>query len=126
MNDAFSMTYRHRRGHVYIQMSGAFSGHAAENLVQLVDQQRPEGGRAFVDTKNINFVANNSKLAVQEALKHSTTPYEQLFFKGEQGLSMAPKGCRVLITPESKSTCSACSKCKSRAACTGTMNTSIN
>lgn len=126
MNDAFSMTYRHRRGHVYIQMSGAFSGHAAEDLLQLVDEQRPEGGRAFIDTKNIHFVANNSKTAVQEAIKQSNTPHDHLFFKGEHGLSMAPQGCRVLISPESKSTCSACAKCKSRAACVGTINTSIN
>ncbi|MFI3271860.1 MAG: hypothetical protein R3Y11_07155 [Pseudomonadota bacterium] len=126
MNDAFSMTYRHRRGHVYIQMSGAFSGDAAKNLLQLIDEQRPEGGRAFVDTKNIAFVATNSKIAIQEALQVSNTANEQVFFKGEQGLSMAPQGCRVLISPESKSSCSACAKCKSRAACVGTTSTSIN
>lgn len=115
INNLFSMTFRHRRGHVYIQLHGAFCADSAKELMDLVDEQRPEGGRAFVDTKKLDFVAAKSKQALTSALENANTPHDLLFFKGKQGLLLAPQGCRVLISPEN-SGCSACAKCAAKKA----------
>lgn len=115
MEQFFSMSLRSRRGNLHVRLEGVMDSSAALRLARLLSAERSQYQRLFVDTAHIHGIAHNASVVFQEELKKENVPLSQVFFKGKKGLELAPTGCRVLISPETR--CSSCAHCARHTRC---------
>lgn len=102
MSTDFHMTVRRSKDNLHIQARGTFDGTSAHELLNLLKEQYDGRGRVFVDTNGLQSVNSFGCTVFRTCLYQTSVPASQLFFKGENGFSIAPDGSRVLIVPGGK------------------------
>jgi hypothetical protein len=117
MSNNFQLESNKRNGNLYVRPSGDFDGSSAWELVNLLHEKYDGKGRIFIDTRKLHKICSFGCSTFQCRLNLKQVPVEQLYFKGENGYAIAPKGSRVLI-PTRKTPCQCdgkCTNCKCKA-----------
>ncbi len=109
----YSVDYRHSNGNMHIGVSGEFTAGAAEAVLDILQKAYTGSGRIFIDTLNINSVAESGAEYFKQAFVKVNLPAANLFFKGEKGRSIGPNGSKLIIlkAKEKKQCCGKCKNC---------------
>lgn len=109
----FHVELRKSNGNLHVSPKGDFDGSSASELVNVLHEQYDGKGRVFIDTNKLREMYPFGCAVFQCRLNPRRLPTDRLFFKGEKGHEMAPKGSKVLVTPD-KERCGCngdCAKC---------------
>ena len=96
----FHIRYRHSHGNLHIQAAGLFDDRAADQILELLGREYPEGGRVFIDTEQLGEIHPAGREAFSLGLGRTTVARSALFFKGVKGFEIAPDGTRVLVVDQ--------------------------
>ena len=118
MQDHFQISIKKSNGDIHVRAQGSFNGNSAWELVNLLHATYKGKGRIFLDTRQLQEVFPFGCDVFKNHLNKRIVPPEILYFKGENGFSMAPTGSKVLKIAEKsvhkcKGNCVNC-KCKAR------------
>lgn len=100
MSVNFQIEFKKSNGNLHVSPRGDFDGSSAWELINLVCEKYNGKGRIFIDAHNLGVICPFGCITFQCRFNLSRVPTNKLFFKGEKGFKMAPKGSRVLIMPE--------------------------
>lgn len=100
MNTNYLIEYRTSEGNLHIKPKGCLSEGAALSLTDLIREKYDGQGRVFINTHDLTNIDPDCFGIFNSGMLSKTLPPDRLFFKGEKGFELAPKGSRVLLTPK--------------------------
>ena len=114
MSANFQIEFSKDKGNLHVSPRGDFDGNSAWELVNLIHEQYDGKGRVYIETSHLLKMHPFGCSTFQCRLDHHNLPFDQLFFKGEKGYELAPKGCKIVSSNRKhKCNCSGdCSNCK--------------
>ncbi len=101
MSENFSIELRKSKGNLYIRARGDFDGSSAFELVNLIHEKYDGKGRVIIDTRELCRIHAFGSSTFQERLNLGIVPAEQIWFSGERGFEIAPRGSGVIVATES-------------------------
>lgn len=107
----FHIETKKSRGNLHVMPTGNLDGNAARELLRVLHENYEGSGRVFIKTDRLDEVSPAGCQAFRDGLNPTLLPMEQLFFKGEKGLKMAPGGSRVLILGPHSRRCRCSGRC---------------
>lgn len=97
MSANFAIEYKKSNGNLHVRPRGDFDGSSAWELVHLLHDKYAGQGRIFVDTRALREVCPFGCNIFRCQLNPRRVPLQQLYFKGEKGFDLAPRGSRVIV-----------------------------
>jgi hypothetical protein len=111
MSNNFQVEFKKSNGNLHVHPSGVFDGSSAWELVNLLHEQYDGQGQVYIDTGNLKELCPFGCSTFQCRLNRQHLPFERLYFKGDKGAEMAPKGSNVLTAPHKHRCCGNCANC---------------
>jgi hypothetical protein len=99
MSVNFSIEHRKCKGNLHVRLRGDFDGSSAFELVNLLHEKYDGEGRVFIYpwiVEGLSFGCST----FQDRLNVRIVPAEQIWFSGEKGFEIAPRGSRVIVATE--------------------------
>jgi hypothetical protein len=112
MSAKFSIEHKTSNGNLHVRPRGVFDGSSAWQLINLLHEKYDGKGRVFIDTHNLHDIHPFGCNTFRCKLDMNMLPANRLFFKGERGFEIAPKGSKVIVAPKSR-------QCKCSGNCAG-------
>lgn len=97
MSANFNIIVKKYKDDLHINPSGDFDGSSAWELVNVLKEKFDGNGQVIIDTSKLFDVCPFGSSTFQYQLKLSRVPADRLFFKGERGREIAPKGSKVIV-----------------------------
>lgn len=98
MSTKFHVACKRRNGNLHVFTQGDFDGNSAWELVNLLHDQYDGQGEVYIDTHELREMCPFGCSTFQCQLNLRRIPAERLFFEGEKGREIAPKGSRVIVS----------------------------
>lgn len=96
MSRNFQVAYKKSNGNLHVSPKGDFDGSSAWELVNLLHEHYDGKGQVFIETDDLRTMCPFGCSTFQCRLNLRRIPAERIFFKGEKGFEIAPKGSRVI------------------------------
>jgi hypothetical protein len=112
MSSNFQVEYKKSNGNLHVHPSGDFDGSSAWELVNLLHEQYDGQGQVYIDTGSLKELCPFGCSTFQYRLNRQQLPFERLYFKGEKGEKMAPKGSNVMKSSPKHRCRGNCANCK--------------
>lgn len=121
MNKSFRIESKRSNGNLHLHPRGTLDGSSACELIRLLHEQYEGRGRVFIETRDLDELHPFGCSTFRGRLDRKTLPADRIFFKGEKGFRMAPRGSRVLVVngnrrPHCDGRCENCTCGKGRVA----------
>ncbi|HKZ17530.1 MAG TPA: hypothetical protein VJ161_08735 [Geobacteraceae bacterium] len=100
MSVNFSIEHRKSKGNLHVRPRGDFDGSSAFELVNLLHEKYDGEGRVIIYTRGLCRVYPFGCSTFQDRLNVRIVPAEQIWFSGEKGFEIAPRGSRVIVATE--------------------------
>jgi hypothetical protein len=97
MGANFQVALKRSKGNLHVVPRGDFDGSSACELVNLLHEQYDGKGCVFIDTDNLRDICPFGCSTFQCRLNQHRVPANRIFFKGENGLKIAPCGSKVMV-----------------------------
>ncbi len=114
-NTMHKIQYRLSQGNMHIALSGHFDEDLAEECIACVSAIYPEGGRIFLDTRQIESFCEKAINIFKQFFAKASSLAVNLYLKGEKGFNLLPEGGKLLImnmqNKEHGSSCACGGKC---------------
>lgn len=107
----FQVEIKKRHGNLHIAPQGNLDGDSAHQLLRVLHANYEGRGRVFISTLRLNELSPDGCRVFQRGLDAGLLPLERLFFKGEKGIELAPRGSRVLILGPHARRCHCSGRC---------------
>ncbi|WP_319406554.1 hypothetical protein [uncultured Desulfosarcina sp.] len=117
MSSNFQVEFKKNNGNLHVSPSGDFDGSAAWELINLLHEHYDGEGRVYIETTNLRQLCPFGCTTFQCRLNRQQLPVERLFFKGEKGADIAPKGSTVIRSlpkHRCRGNCANCTCCQSK------------
>lgn len=111
MQEHFQIEMKKSRGNLHVALHGNLEKESALELVHALSKNYEGRGRVFIDTERLGEVSPAGCRAFQCGLNSDLLPAELLFFKGEKGFQMAPRGSKILILGPRPRRCHCSGRC---------------
>jgi hypothetical protein len=114
MNNKFHIEFKRSNGNLHVLPQGDFDGTSAWELLNFLHSQYTGEGNVFVDTSRLRLIHPFGCSTFKCRLNRNRLPAHRLFFKGENGVQLAPEGSKVIAKPDkSRLHCSGkCANCQ--------------
>lgn len=96
MSRNFQVEFKKSNGNLHVHPSGDLGGSSAWELVNLLHEQYEGRGRVYIDTDDLRNMCPFGCNTFQCRLNRQHLPFERIYFKGDKGAAMAPKGSKVV------------------------------
>ena len=100
MQGHFQMNIKRSNGDIHVTPEGTFNGNSAWELVNLLHATYEGKGKIFIDTRFLKEVCPFGCETFIKQLNMRRFPSNVLCFKGKKAFSIAPRGCKVIVTSE--------------------------
>ncbi len=100
MSNNFQVAFKKSNGDLHVHPTGNFDGSSAWELINLLHEQYTGKGQVFIDTHRLRNMCPFGCSTFRCRLDKNKLPANRLFFKGEKGYEIAPKGSKVIVPPE--------------------------
>ena len=100
MSSNFQITFKRSNGNLHVNPRGDFDGISAWQLINLLYEKYDGKGRVFIHTQHLRKVCPFGCSTFKCRLNLSRVPARRLFFKGEKGFEIAPRGSKVIRSPD--------------------------
>jgi hypothetical protein len=97
MSTNFKVEFKKSNCDLHLYVSGDFDGSSAWELINLIQEKYDEKGQIFIETQNLREICPFGRHTFQCGLVLTQVPAHRLFFEGEKGFDIAPKGSKVLV-----------------------------
>ncbi len=95
---------------LHVKLSGAMEQMDIARFSHMLQSIHDQSERLFLDVRDLNINNDALRQSFKQCLTH--IPPKQVFFKGEQGVSLGQQGNRVLFMKDSPCKCAgACKSC---------------
>ncbi len=98
MSTDFQIEVKKSNGNLHVSPRGVFDGNSAWELVNLLDEQYDGKGRVIIDTHNLRDMCPFGCSTFRCHLNQKKLPSNRIYFKGEKGYEIAPKGSKVFVS----------------------------
>lgn len=115
MGARFQIDFRKSNGNLHIQPKGDLDGSAAWQLIRFIRDRYDGHGRIFIDTDHIRKICSFGSKTFKCNLDFAALPADRIFFKGERGAHIAPRGSRIIVAARKHRCRGRCKGC----ACSG-------
>ncbi len=112
MSKNFQVEFEKNNGDLHVRPSGDFDGSSAWELVNLLHEQYDGHGQVYIDTDNLTVLCPFGCSTFHCRLNRRLLPAERIFFKGNKGVDIAPKGSTVINHPPKCCCGGDCASCK--------------
>ena len=96
----FQIEFKKSNENLHIRPLGDFDGNSAWELINFLQQQYTGKGQVFIDTFMLREMCPFGCSIFQCRFKYSQVPANRLVINGKKGLEIAPKGSKVIVSPE--------------------------
>ncbi len=113
----YRITSGYAEGDLHITIYGDFDGSSAWALINMIHDRYTGADRIVIDTRGITSLVPFGLATFKSRLDPRRVPLDRLVFLGENGVHIAPQGCR-LVTVRSEGSCGCegrCSECTCKA-----------
>jgi hypothetical protein len=110
---------------LHIRLKGDLDGSTAMQLVDALNVKYSGAGRVYIDTHELGSILPFGVKIFHNQLNPGRLPLDRLFFIGQKGIALAPKGCKVIVAGE-KHTCRCNGKCTECRCSAKTTTASLN
>jgi hypothetical protein len=117
MNNAFRIEFRENKGNLHVRPIGEFNKASARMLSDLLFERYNGTGKIFIETSLLGQIRPHGCSAFKSLLRPNRIPSERVYFKGRNGIALAPEGSKVIDSPVGR-VCRCAGKCKT-CRCTG-------
>jgi hypothetical protein len=102
MSINFQLALKKNNGNLHVTPKGDFDGSSACELINLLHEQYNGNGCVFIETDDLRDVCPFGCSVFQCRLNQRRVPADRLFFKGKNGLKIAPHGSKVIASQMSR------------------------
>ena len=110
MSMNFQIDFNKHNGSLHVSPKGDFDGSSTCELANLIYEQHDGMALVVIDTRHLGEMCPFGCSTFLSCLHRIGLPSVKLSFQGEKGYDMAPKGSRVLVSPN-KHQCRCNGKC---------------
>ena len=92
----FFITHNTRDGKLHVSPRGDFDANSAWELYNLLDEKYNNQGQVVIETQHLKNVCPFGCSTFQYQMCFSRIPRDRLFFQGDKGPLIAPKGSSII------------------------------
>jgi hypothetical protein len=111
MSNNFQIEIKKSNGNLHVHPRGDLDGSSAWELVNLLHEQYDGHGRVVIETGNLGELCPFGCSTFQYRLNRQHLPFERLYFKGDKGAAMAPRGSHIMKAKHKHRCCGRCADC---------------
>ncbi len=103
MSANFKVRVKENNGDLHLNPRGDFDGSSAWELVNLLQEKYDGKGQIIIDTRNLLDICPFGCSTFQYRLRMSRIPADCIWFKGDKGPDIAPRGSKIILNPKGRS-----------------------
>ena len=100
MSANFKVRVKENNGDLHLNPRGDFDGSSAWELVNLLQEKYDGKGQIIIDTRNLLDICPFGCSTFQYRLRMSRIPADCIWFKGDKGPDIAPRGSKIILNPK--------------------------